>query len=120
VVAGGWLEGLFISVNVALNNKNNTDILNRIADQKVVLESLSGLLESYKSDPEVAKFITELSPLKAAFAKAGQTTVSEGEISTDEAAGKTTLPEASSATISPELLAEITKVTMDIRGKITR
>jgi hypothetical protein len=119
VVAGGWLEGLFISVNVANNNKTNTDIMNRIAEQKIILDNLSGLLDSYKSDPAVAAFISDLSPVKAAFAKVGVTETSGGEASTDEAAGKTTLPETSTMTVTPELLNEITKATTELRKKIT-
>lgn len=120
VVAGGWVEGLFISVNVANNNKSNTDILERVADQKVILDNLLGLLESYKSDAAVSAFISDLAALKTALAKAGQKEVPSGEVMTDEAAGKTILPETSETSITPEVLAEITKAAADLRTKITR
>ena len=120
VVAGGWIEGLYISVCVANNNKSNSEIMERVADQKVILENLSGLLESYKSDPAVTAVINDLAPLKAAFAKAGQTETASAEATTDEAAGKTTLPEASETTMTPEVLADITKIATDIRSKIIR
>jgi hypothetical protein len=41
VVAGGWIEGLFISVNIAAQNASNKMIVKRIAEQKYTIEDFN-------------------------------------------------------------------------------
>lgn len=118
VVAGGWIEGMYISIQVANANKNNQDIMKRIAEQKDVLENLMGLLGTYSSvEPAVEEIVNELKPLQAIYGNikpSGQ----QGEVKTDTAAMKTTIESTVQYNLSPEQLAEITKILVTLRGKI--
>lgn len=118
VVAGGWIEGMYISIQVANANKNNQDIMKRIAEQKDVLENLMGLLGTYASvEPAVEEIVNELKPLQAIYGNikpSGQ----QGEVKTDTAAMKTTIESTVQYNLSPEQLAEITKILVTLRGKI--
>lgn len=52
VVAGGWIEGLYISVNIANQNAKNDLLV--IAEQKLILE-LIGLLETNEANDNAPK-----------------------------------------------------------------
>ena len=69
VVAGGWLEGLYISVNIAAQNANNQMIVKRIAEQKLVLENLIGLLESNEANENAPEIMAEIKSLKTIYDK---------------------------------------------------
>src|SRR3954470_11616837 len=49
IVAGGWVEGLYIGTQIA-NSTQNKEVITRIGEQKLSLENLIALLESYKAD----------------------------------------------------------------------
>jgi hypothetical protein len=118
VVAGGWIEGMYISIQVANANKNNQDIMKRIAEQKDVLENLMGLLGNYSAvEPAVEEIVNELKPLQNIYNNikpSGQ----QGDVKTDTAAMKTTIESTVQYNLSPEQLAEITKILVALRGKI--
>jgi hypothetical protein len=118
VVAGGWIEGMYISIQVANANKNNQDIMKRIAEQKDVLENLMGLLGNYAAvEPAVEEIVNELKPLQTIYNNikpSGQ----QGDVKTDTAAMKTTIESTVQYSLSPEQLAEITKILVALRGKI--
>jgi hypothetical protein len=118
VVAGGWIEGMYISIQVANANKNNQDIMKRIAEQKDVLENLMGLLGNYAAvEPAVEEIVNELKPLQNIYNNikpSGQ----QGDVKTDTAAMKTTIESTVQYNLSPEQLAEITKILVALRGKI--
>ena len=120
VLCGGWIEALHISLQIAASNKDNKTILERIAEQKMVVENLSTLLSSYDPEinPEVAEIKKELEPVMAIFASV--TLGGENkEVKTDAQAGKTTVEGSGNASISPEKLAELTKTVSSVRLKIT-
>jgi hypothetical protein len=51
IIAGGWVEGLYIATQIE-NNYKNEQILAEIAKQKNSLNDIVGLLETYKSNNE--------------------------------------------------------------------
>ena len=68
VLAGGWVEGLYISSQLALLNKdNNSEILQGIADQKESLDKLITLMETYKDNQDVSDVLADLNGVKASF-----------------------------------------------------
>lgn len=118
VVAGGYIEGLYISVQVAKSNQNNTEILARIAEQKDVMENLFGLLSANKDEPSVQEVITELTPIKTLFDKI-QTAVVNQTVQTDTVNNKTNLAGKSDSKISAEQLEELNTLISAIRNKLT-
>lgn len=119
VVAGGWIEGLFISVNIANQNAKNELLVKRIAEQKLILENLIGLLETNEANDNAPDMMKELKELKAIYDKVKMAEApAPAEVKTDEAAQKTVIGSGGELTLTPEQLAEITKKITAIRTMI--
>jgi hypothetical protein len=67
VIAGGWIEGLYLSTELAGMIEKNGDILQGIADQKETLAKLITLMQEYKDNQDVADVLKSLSTIKAAY-----------------------------------------------------
>ncbi|MBN2664313.1 MAG: hypothetical protein JXR68_11740 [Bacteroidales bacterium] len=68
IVFGGWVEGLYLSVMLVGDNfDENTELVQMIFDQKISLEDLISLLQLYKNDPQVKKYLNETLELKTIF-----------------------------------------------------
>ncbi|MEO8590632.1 MAG: hypothetical protein ABI432_14755 [Flavobacteriales bacterium] len=81
MIAGGWVEGLYIATQVTTTN-DSPGLRQRIAEQKFSLGDLIGLLDSYQVDDERLNAVKEdMKALQALFAEvnmvAGENTVSE-------------------------------------------
>lgn len=63
IVAGTWIEGLYISGSV-IEETNNQDLINRIAEQKDIVNILLIILENYNNDANFAELSTYLQDLK--------------------------------------------------------
>jgi hypothetical protein len=118
VVAGGWIEGLYISVNIASQNTNNQMIVKRIAEQKLILENLIGLLETNEANDNAPEMMAELKALKAIYDNVKMTEAPAAEVKTDNAAQKTVIGSAGELTLTPAQLSEITKKVTAIRTMI--
>jgi hypothetical protein len=85
MVAGGWVEGLYIATQVCLTN-DTPELRQRIAEQKLPLADLLALVTSYSTtDGSVAGVLADLRSLEPLFAEVnvggGSSSVSkEGEI----------------------------------------
>lgn len=116
IVAGGWIEGLYIATRVAAKTKNQ-DVVTRIGEQKLSLENLIGLLESCGKDENIEPVLSDLKGLKASYDKITMTST-QAEVSTDPNTKVTTIGGSSSVSVSKEQLAEITKKVEGIRNTI--
>lgn len=68
MIAGGWMEGLFIATQVSATN-DSPELRQRIAEQKLSLNDLIGLIDSYAVDDQRLTAVKEdLNGLKALFA----------------------------------------------------
>jgi hypothetical protein len=77
VVCGSWIEGVYITTNVALDATDNTAILEALARQKNSLNELVNLLEPVKD-------VDEVSNLYKALFEIGEFYEGVGDIMTDE------------------------------------
>jgi len=118
VVAGGWIEGLYISVNIAAQNSNNQMIVKRIAEQKLILENLIGLLETNEANDNAPEMMTELKALKTVYDNVKMTETATAQVKTDDATQKTVIGSNGELNLTPEQLAEITKKITAIRTMI--
>ncbi len=67
LIAGGWIEGLYIATKIADDTKNET-IISRVVEQYPTLINLISLLESYKKDNEDSKeALANLNELKKVY-----------------------------------------------------
>jgi len=68
VLAGGWIEGVYLSVELASLTDNNAEILKTIGEQKNSLNNLIPVLETYKDNENVAGVLADLNEIKAIYA----------------------------------------------------
>ena len=68
VVAGGWLESIYIAVNLA-KYKAESPVIERLADQKYTLENLIEFLKKHEADPNVMAVKGDFDGLLAEFNK---------------------------------------------------
>lgn len=117
IVAGGWIEGLHIATQIAALTKNE-GIITRIGEQKLSLDNLISLLESYKAENEsIPALLTQFSELKKVF-DAIPYTAEDTQITTDSTKGVSTISNGSSFKLTAEQLKQITDKCSQIRNKI--
>jgi hypothetical protein len=59
VVAGGWIESVYLAVNMVDKYQSNNPVIQRIADQKYTLENLIEFLKKHESQSEDVKQVRE-------------------------------------------------------------
>ena len=100
MVAGGWIEGLYISTQIA-KATNNEAIINRVGLEKTNLDVLISLLDSYKAENQgTDDIITSLKDLKKVF---------DGIIA---APGETAVK------VTPDQFKQISEKSTELRNKI--
>jgi len=77
MVAGVWIEGLYLATQVAVKS-NNEDIQNRIGEQKISLNDLLIVLKVYKQDKDFADLVKDFEEIKSVFDPV-KITVEKGE-----------------------------------------
>jgi hypothetical protein len=119
IIAGGWIEGLYLGCKIERKIKSsgkNKEIAKRIAEQKVSLDNLIALLESYASPESFGDLIEDLKGLQAIYA-----TIKEIETETTSvtnADGTTTISGGLVFDISEDQLSAIDAKITEIRNKI--
>lgn len=117
IVSGGWIEGLFIATEIANSTKNQA-IITRIGEQKLSLNNLIALLDSYKSENEmVPELLKSMNELKKIFDSIPDTS-KDTKVTTDQAKSVTTLENGSTFTLSADQLKQISDKAAEIRNKI--
>jgi len=67
ILAGGWIEGLYISTELAELTHKYQEIYQGIADQKETLNKLIPLMETYKDNERVNEICSKLKGIKTIF-----------------------------------------------------
>ncbi len=84
MIAGGWIEGLYIATQVTLTN-DSPELRQRIAEQKLSLGDLVGLMGTYPGDEtSIAKVKADLEALNKLFTdvtveSSGESTITQEE-----------------------------------------
>ena len=71
VMTGSWVEGLYITAQMAVISKNSDDMLKIVANQKDPLNKLLDLMKPYSNDKDVTEMVEALKPLSDIFATVG-------------------------------------------------
>ena len=66
VLVGGWIEGLYVATQLTGSVKEN-ELIDKIIDQRLSLESIISLLDAYKLNKDVADILKDMTELKAIF-----------------------------------------------------
>ena len=116
IVAGVWIEGLYISTRVAQDSKNPR-INEIIGEQKVTMNTLMLLLNNYKYDPSIAALIKDMEELQELYRDV-RITYEYGDPATVEKDRVLTFQQNDTQTIhmSDETLDKIIKKVQTIRN----
>jgi len=118
IVTGAWIEGLYIAGNVIRETKNE-DLINRIGEQKDIIDILLIILNNYNSDPNFAEMVTRMEQIKQAY-EGVKITTEFGEPKRIERNGTLVIvqDEISHVEITPEQINAIIKEISNLRDFI--
>jgi len=77
VISGSYIEGIYITTQIALTAADNTSFLEVIAHQKKSLNTLIGVIEPIEDDADVAYTYKSLTELAKIFEDVGETLTNE-------------------------------------------
>ncbi|MCH8329783.1 MAG: hypothetical protein IH946_00100 [Bacteroidetes bacterium] len=120
IVTGGWIEVLYICTQVARKH-GSPELLERIGEQKIVIDQLLILLNMYKNDPYFNRLITDFTRLKETFDKV-KIVYSNSEPTTQEIDGMLVVIDNSSSMVEIDslVLEEIISTTASIRNRLIK
>ena len=84
IMAGGYIESLFIVSNLVTEYKDGDPIVNKIGDQRVVLENLIDFISEYAEDASVSDVINDLMDLSTVFEDNMEFEESDSSVSNDD------------------------------------
>ncbi len=120
MISGVWIEGLYLVTQVSKKYPDR-QLIEKIGDQKIMLDNLMLILKNYSNDPNFIPFVTEIEKIKAQFSSV-KISYELGEPEAVEKDGKLTIiqHEKSIINISESALKNITMVTEEIRNKMIK
>jgi len=114
MLVGGWLEGLYIALNlVDEKNLDNSKLVERIIDQKLSLEVVMMLLDDNIENPDVAAVKKDMVKIKDIF---DQVKVTTSDIKVSREKEVTTLRAETKAKLAPEVFRNLKKTVSEIRN----
>lgn len=67
ILVGGWVEGVYLALQSVQNHNLENPIVERIADQQVLLENLMNFLDKNQKSTHIPDVLEELTPIQEAF-----------------------------------------------------
>jgi hypothetical protein len=118
IVAGVWIEGLYLSAIVAQETKHQR-MIETIGEQKEIISFLMLLLNNYKKDPNMAKLIQSFEEIKSLYNEV-KITSEVGEPTAVEVNGVLTIKpnDVQKIEISDETLKKIIAKVTEVRLKL--
>lgn len=115
IVAGGWIESLYLASQFSKANPDNAEMRQRIAEQKYSLNNLMGLIKSYENKSGLSDVISYLEDLEESFDKIKENKKSNTASDED---GSMMIGNVITLDVSDDLISEITKKIELIRAEI--
>lgn len=116
VVAGGWLESIYIATNLA-KYEANSPVIERLADQKYTLENLIEFLKKHETDVNVAAVRADFEGLLDEFNKIKEKDAAAPAASKDNKAA--TLTGGKQLVITEEVYKQIVEKIKSVRNSYT-
>lgn len=115
VIAGGWIEALYLSSHYASSGK--PEIRQRIGEQKYSLDNLIEYFNKFGEKEVLKEVKADLMTLKELF---DQVTIEKGNTTTStDASGMVVIGNSSSVNVSDDILKKIETKAQEIRSKYT-
>lgn len=118
IMGAGYLESLYIICNLVDSYSADNPIIEKIGDQKLVLENLMEFLASYQDDSDVADMSNELMSLQEVFEMSMD--FEESGTNVDNEEGKLVLSGGGSFKMNEKALADITAKVTELRENIIK
>ncbi|MBE9468770.1 MAG: hypothetical protein IMY72_10705 [Bacteroidetes bacterium] len=67
IIVGGWVEGLYIATQLTKKSQNNNELIDRIVDQKISLNTLINLLSEYKDNKSINSLLIDMNIIKSVY-----------------------------------------------------
>jgi hypothetical protein len=116
IITGGFIEGLYISMNlIDMKNFKGNKLVNTIIDQKMSVDDLVRMLETYADNISIQEILGPIKDLKISFDKVERSS-SPRETVLDQKTGITEIKGAARSEIKPELFLEIRDKVSAIRN----
>ncbi len=112
VIAGGWVEGLYLATQTVTDAKPNKEIIQKVADLKLSLEHLLALLNSYEPNENIEAVIADMNRFDAVYSKLETT---KETTSTEQQDGQTVINGGVKIVITMEQFKEIKALVAEIR-----
>jgi len=116
LLVGGWIEGLYIATQIAKSTETNSEVIDRVIDQRLSLSTLMSLLEEYPNNSDVKDILNELKEIKVLYDKINVSS-SKVEAVTDSS-GKTVIKSASKTSYSKEDINALFDKAIALRNSI--
>jgi hypothetical protein len=116
IVAGGWIEGLYLATQLAGLSADNSRLIDLVIDQRLSLTILIKLLDNYKTLPSVSTVYDWLIDLQSTYDKV-KATMSETKVETG-ADGKTTFAADTKVEVNDKIFNAICQKADSIRSLI--
>ena len=119
IVVGVWIQSLYIATQVVSEASDNEEIVERIGEQKLILNDLLLILKNYKSDKKFYDLIQDVEKIKKEFEPV-RITYEVGEPEAKEVDGMLIIIQNSTShvEVSDEQIGKITDVIEEIRNKL--
>ena len=116
MIAGVWVEGLYLATQVAVENSNE-ELKSMIGEQKLILNDLLLILNNYKNEQVIQEYINDLEMIKSIYDDV-KITYEVGEPQTIEKDGMLLVvqSESSHVSMSDETLRKIIEITEQVRN----
>jgi hypothetical protein len=118
IIAGGWIEGLYIATQLTKASPNNNELIDRIIDQKLSLVTLVNLLSDYDENADIQYVIKMVTEIKTIYDQI-QVVTSKVEPVTNNELKITTLQAKTEIFISDEVFNKLCLKVDSIRNEIT-
>jgi hypothetical protein len=118
VVAGGWLESIYIATNLA-KYEANSPVIERLADQKYTLENLIEFLKKHETDVNVASVKADFEGLLDEFNKISEKDAVAGKAAASKDNKAATLTGGKQLVITEAVYKQIVEKIKSVRNSYT-
>lgn len=118
IVAGVWIEGMYLTARLA-KQTNNDELVETVADQKIVIAKLIPMLRVYEGDPSIKKLADRLDVIKGLYDQV-KITYEQGEPVSRVIDGKLTFEQKDKQIVdaSPELMGQLMDELIKLRTEM--
>jgi hypothetical protein len=119
IVTGGWVESIYVVVNILDSYKQDEKVISLLASQKYVISNLFSYLDQLKFDESIQRTINDLQPLKV-FYESLEVQKDESATSPNKTEGKIVVGGSAKIIMTEDQFNTLKKEISSIRNKITQ